>query len=146
MRLVTAQAAPARPAGDATTLYGPELIAMSITLTWVLLLLPIATLIGTWVTFLDTKPTARLYQTTKAATLVLTISYLLILAELLSPEVLGAHYSDRRAYVILGNCLVAAAVLVAGLAARSWLGSLIALSSVVVGLGWIYMAVIGTAV
>jgi len=117
----------------------------SIAVIWFVLLLPIPMIVWTWFALL-TRTRGRIPRTTRAAAALLTVSYLLLLLELIIPEILGEHYGNRRVSTIIANIGVATAVGLAGVLSRNAAGFALALSATIVGLGWLYMGVIGTAV
>ena len=102
-------------------------------------------IIATWFTLLA-KPPQRMARTTRVATVAVTISYALILLELMIPEILGNHYGDGRAATILANIGIATTILVIGVVSKSTAGFVLGLSGALVGLVWLYMGIIGTAV
>ena len=117
---------------------------LSIAITWFGILLPIPMIIATWFALL-TKPPQRMAWTIRVATVVVTISYALIVLELMVPNILGNHYGDGRAATILANIGIAAAILVIGVVSKSTAGFMLGLSGSLVSLVWLYMGIIGTA-
>ena len=117
---------------------------LSIAITWFGMLLPIPMIIATWFALL-TKPPQRMAWRIRVGTVVVTISYALIVLELMVPTILGHHYSDGRAATILANIGIAAAILVIGVVSKSTAGFVLGLSGSLVGLVWLYMGIIGTA-
>ena len=118
---------------------------LSIAITWLFLLIPIPLILGTWYAFVRNPP-RRLSRTTRVAVAVLTVAYLVLLLELVAPQIIGEHYGDRRAFTILVGFACSVFTFVVGILSRGSAGLSLSISSAIVGSDWAYMGVIGTAV